>query len=335
MTQLFAHPEVEDYFVEHDFRLAARQDGQAARQAVIDDFVGEKLILLRGLTFDADLPFLRSVTFHQKWKWKKLALTRFHAIPADKRRNDPEIIEFVKDIFRDDWARFEYFVQQSAKINDQVLAALDLVFSSYRFSQRHVVWRFTETRVENLHFDVDRHCDGLELVRLYVNLDDAPRMWYTSGTFSTAAYEWYDKLKLSRFRGQSTDALLKTLDTGVFGDWNARGRDKVARHLVLFEPGDVWLLDGRRVSHQVMYGRRVISTLFVAGQDGVPDPMKTFAHTVAELHQFHEENHGKLPAHLARRSAAEKLPSSSGAVDLRTAWEDLPEHVRQESLIRL
>ncbi|MGH8614702.1 MAG: hypothetical protein ACREYF_22410 [Gammaproteobacteria bacterium] len=336
MTQLFVHPEVEDYFVEHDFRTAARPGGDAARKAIVDDFVDERLVLLRGLTFDADLSFVRSVTFHQKWKWKKLALTRFEAVSSKKRRTDPEIIEFVHDVFEDDWRRFDYFLTQSSKINQRISSALGQVFSSYRFSQRHIIWRFTETRVENLHFDVDRNCDGLELVRLYVNLDEVPRIWYTAGTFSTVASACYENLDLARFRDKPTDALLKRIDTGVFGDWNSRGRDKVARHLVLFEPGDVWLVDGRRVSHQVMYGRRVVSTLFVARPNGVPDPRKTFAQTVANIHMIHQGQSGQANVRSSLHPVTKRTPPPSPvAVDLRTAWEDLPDHVRQQTLIRL
>lgn len=332
MTQLFAHPEVEDYFVEHDFRAIEGSGAVAARQAIIDDLVGEKLILLRGLKFDADMAFLRSVSFHQKWRWKKLALTRFHALPEGKRRADAEISEFVVDVFASDWGKFDYFLEQSARINARISEAMDRMFSTYTFRQRHIIWRFTETRVENLHFDVDRNCDDLELMRLYVNLDDVPRIWYTAGTFSTTASEWYEKLNLAQFRGKPNDALLKRLDTGAYGDWNARGRDKVPRHLVFFEPGDVWIVDGRRIAHQVMFGRRVVSTLFVADPDGVPDVNKTFSRAVATLHQLTSEGKDLRRARLDADAGRVKQRQQ---VDLRTAWEALPDHVRQESLIRL
>jgi hypothetical protein len=332
MTQIFINPEIEDYFVEHDFR-EARTDNQV-RQSVVEDFSNEKIILLRNLKLDADFAFLRGVTFYQKWKWKKLALSSFEAVPAEQRKDIPQIVDFVQEIFTGDWGRFTYFLEQATLINSQIRAAVHNIFANYQFSQRHIIWRFTETRVENLHFDIDRNCDNFELVRLYFNLDDIPRIWYTSATFTTTARQWYDKLDLSRFRSQPYDKLLKELTTKVFGDWHMRGKDKVPRHLVLFEPGDVWLSDGRLVSHQVIYGRRVVSTLFIANLDGVPEPKKTFAQKVADLHETGPTDNFQAVGTIDRTrkhvSEQHKKP-----LDLAESWENLPEQVRKDTIVRL
>jgi hypothetical protein len=332
MTQIFINPEIEDYFVEHDFR-EARTDNQV-RQSVVEDFSNEKIILLRNLKLDADFVFLRGVTFYQKWKWKKLALSSFEAVPAEQRKDIPQIVDFVQEIFTGDWGRFTYFLEQATLINSQIRAAVHNIFANYQFSQRHIIWRFTETRVENLHFDIDRNCDNFELIRLYFNLDDIPRIWYTSATFTTTARQWYDKLDLSRFRSKPYDKLLKELTTKVFGDWHMRGKDKVPRHLVLFEPGDVWLSDGRLVSHQVIYGRRVVSTLFIANLDGVPEPKKTFAQKVADLHETGPTDNFQAVGTIDRTrkhvSEQHKKP-----LDLAESWENLPEQVRKDTIVRL
>jgi hypothetical protein len=332
MTQIFINPEIEDYFVEHDFR-EARTDNQV-RQSVVEDFSNEKIILLRNLKLDADFAFLRGVTFYQKWKWKKLALSSFEAVPAEQRKDIPQIVDFVQEIFTGDWVRFNYFLEQATLINSQIRAAVHNIFANYQFSQRHIIWRFTETRVENLHFDIDRNCDNFELIRLYFNLDDIPRIWYTSATFTTTARQWYDKLDLSRFRSKPYDKLLKELTTRVFGDWHMRGKDKVPRHLVLFEPGDVWLSDGRLVSHQVIYGRRVVSTLFIANLDGVPEPKKTFAQKVADLHETGPTDNFQAVGTIDRTrkhvSEQHKKP-----LDLAESWENLPEQVRKDTIVRL
>jgi len=331
MTHLYLHPEVEDYFVEYDFRQV--QDGLETR--IAEDYNSEKIILLRNLKFDADLVFLRSVAFTQKWKWKKLSLSTFESVPVESQREHPEIIEFVKDVFAGDWERFSYFFEQVRLVNSQIRSALGALFSGYGFSRRDIIWRFAETRVENLHFDTDRNCDNLELIRLYVNLDDVPRIWYTAGTFTSISNEWYRKLDLQRFRTEPHDRILKELTVKVFGDWYSRGRDKVPRHLVLFEPGDVWLSDGRLVAHQVLYGRRVVSTLFVAPSDAVPNPRMTFAHKVSELHQRQEELKDGPQAANTVSSAKHGSEVRRKKVDLRASWQDLPEHVLKDTLIRL
>ena len=330
MTQVFIHPEVEDYFVERDFQDAAKDP--ASCRDIITDYASEKLILLRNLKFEVDWNFLRSVSFYQKWKWKKLALSTFESIPPDKRQEVPEIREFVQDVFSGDWERFSYFIDQAKIANNKIRLALETIFINYKFVRQDIIWRFTETRVENLHFDVDRNCDDLELIRLYVNLDDIPRMWYTAGTFTSTGTEWYEKLNLRRFQGQSNDKLLKELSTRVYGDWYSRGRDTVPRHLVLFEPGDVWLADGRTVSHQVMYGRRVVSALFIAQSSTVPDPTKTFNQKVADLHEQNGE--GKQVVAAQNILMPQKRPARA-PLDLTKSWEELPEHERKDKLVRL
>jgi hypothetical protein len=336
MTQLFINPEIDDYFVEYDIQDIVGDVGQKVRQSIINDYTNEKVILLRRLQFDVDLGFLRSVSFPQKWKWKKLALSRFETIPAQKRRQHPDIAEFVRDVFNGDWGRFDYFLQQATVVNDQIRAALDTIFVNYRFSQRNIIWRFTETRVESLHFDIDRRCDNVELIRLYVNLDDIPRIWYTSGTFTVTANEWYKELDLGRFRGRPHDELLEELTISAFGDWNLRGRDKVHRHLILFEPGDVWLTDGRLVSHQVIYGRRVISSFFKAALDGVPDRNKTFAQRVADLHKMQQELSETPDTVLSpNQLRKERTVPQRQSVDLRSSWEALSEQIRKDTLVRM
>ena len=334
MTQVFVHPEIEDYFVEYNFREA--KSDRRIQEKIVEDYYSEKIILIRNLKFDVDLKFLQGVSFYQKWKWKKLALSNFELIPAENHRETPEIVEFVHDVFEGDWTRFAYFLEQAKSVNDQIRSAIASLFVDYDFVRRDIIWRFTETRVENLHFDLDRNCDNLELIRFYANFDDIPRIWYTAGTFTSLAHAWYRKLNLDRFRDQPNDKLLKELTTKVFGDWHARGRDIVPRHLVLFEPGDVWLTDGRQVTHQVLYGRRVVSSLFIAPSDTVPNPRWTFKQKVADLHQSQLLTKDSPIAEEAAEQFAKKASiERKKPLDLSVSWENLPENERNDTIVRI
>src|SRR5439155_20459839 len=151
---------------------------------------------------------------------------------------------------------------------------------------------------------------------------------------TATAQQHYQALNLARFRDQPTDALLLELSKKVLGGWTNRGRESAPKHLVLFEPGDVWLSDGRAVSHQVVYGRRVVSSLFIASRDGVPDVTKTFAHRLAELHA----REGAPPAEpRTAHSPAERARPLQGKqiTDLRASWEELSEQQRQNTIVRL
>jgi hypothetical protein len=108
----------------------------------------------------------------------------------------------------------------------------------------------------------------------------------------------------------------------------------VPRHLVLFEPGDVWLTDGRQVTHQVLYGRRVVSSLFIAPSDTVPNPKWTFKQKVADLHQSQLTNDSRITEEAGQ---FEKKPSIEHRkpLDLSVSWENLPENERNDTIVRI
>ena len=109
----------------------------------------------------------------------------------------------------------------------------------------------------------------------------------------------------------------------------------VPRHLALFEPGDVWLTDGRQVTHQVLYGRRVVSSLFIAASDTVPNPRWTFKHKVADLHQ--SQLLTKDSRITEEAGQFEKKPSTERKkpLDLSVSWENLPENERNDRIVRI
>jgi hypothetical protein len=69
--------------------------------------------------------------------------------------------------------------------------------------------------------------------------------------------------------------------------------------------------------------------------DALANPTRTFAHKVADLHQKQAElkDGFQIPGTAV---PAKQIPQvRKQKVDLRTSWQDLPEHVLKNTLIRL
>jgi hypothetical protein len=192
--------------------------------------------------------------------------------------------EFCNDVFNGDWTRHFAFQEAFKAVNDTMRGVLDELFRGYAFTKTSIIWRLAETRVENLHFDIDRDSNTTEAIRLYMNVDDAPRIWHTTHGLSELVRRYYRELDLARFSTGPCERLVKELSIRLFGGWQFRGREQFPRHNILFEPMDVWLVDGRRVPHQVAFGRRVVSTFFLAEQNGLPPHHRSFGEQVRDLH---------------------------------------------------
>jgi hypothetical protein len=303
MTQIYLHPSIADHFVEYDYSAINRSpaDGSAndLRRAVIKDYIDEKVILLRNVRIDADYELLRSTSFPQQWQYKKFPALPFEAdirkagigksaprlggLPSQKPHRE-SITKFCQDVFNGDWSRYFAFQDTFLAVNDATRDVVNQIFRGYSFRKQSLVWRLAETRVENLHFDNDRDCDVTESVRLYVNIDDVPRMWHTTHTLSTLARRYYKELNLANHAGKPSEHLLNDLSVRLFGNWQLRGREQFPRHMILFEPFDVWLVDGRTVPHQVIYGRRVVSSFFLADNADLPKHHQTLGSKMAALH---------------------------------------------------
>jgi hypothetical protein len=338
MTQLYLHPMIQDYFVEYDFTEVRRSPADGGpddlRRRVMQDYAGEKLILLRNVRVDYDRAFISSLQLPPDWAFKKFQTRaverrKFYFASRPKRA-------LCKALFGGDIGRYLKFQGEVRRVNGALRSVLGELLTHHRVSEPDFVWRHTETRVENLHFDVDEGADGFEAVRLYLNMDDAPRIWQTTHPLSRLYRAFRSELELDHVQGPS-ERLLSILGRRLFGSWSTRGREQFPHHVALFEPGDVWLCDGRALPHQVIYGRRVVSSFYRLDNANLPD--------------WHASLGQKLAAWRAAPPAAAdpdvtgfRLPFPPGGPpagvaepqrDLKRNWQDAAAEALGPRLIRL
>lgn len=258
MVDVFLDKRLDDYFCAHEWSDISTED--AARDAVINDYLNERIAVLHGLdTNRIDFKFLETVRFPQTWGMKKFQLTDLLMVARMGKRGGL-YAQVLEESFDGDQGRFDYFLGQLEIIEGIAQRLLDRLLGGLTVGTKIMVTRFSETRMENLHYDIDQDSDDHEAFRLYINLDAYPRIWSTSYQVTRLFREGGERLLGGLDPNEKSEIILKRAIGRAYGGWNQRATERRApRHQVYFDPGDVWIVDGRTVSHQVLSGHRVLS----------------------------------------------------------------------------
>ena len=342
MTQVYLHPDISDYFVEYDFGEVARSPCNGGpedlRRQVMQDYVGEKCILLRNVRIDYDQDFISKVNFPPTWYFKKFPSK---VVERDKPLAKSDAKKALcRDLFGGDAGLFHRFEGEVRAVNSGIRRVLDELLRHHRTLATDIIWRHTETRVENLHFDIDQDSAAFESVRLYLNMDDIPRLWHTSHELKRILPAYYDELELKALADRPLETLLQALSLRLFGNWASRGREQFPRHMVLFEPGDVWICDGRTVPHQVIYGRRVASSFYRLDSAALPAWHPSLASKVDAVHEARRAGAHPAAEDLTGYAypfgpGGPKPPPGVSHPDLKNDWDKLYEESIQPKLVRL
>jgi hypothetical protein len=175
--------------------------------------------------------------------------------------------------------------------------------------------------MENLHYDIDQDSDDHEAFRLYINLDAYPRIWSTSYTVTRLFREGGERLLGGIDPNEKAEIILKRAISRAYGGWNQRATERKApRHQIYFDPGDVWIVDGRSVSHQVLSGHRVLSIYAKIPHAENPGLTPTFAQ---KLRRAFAEGM-KVPVGQETAEVNYFAPAAiTGAPNLREEWSDV------------
>lgn len=277
MADLFKDPRLPDYYSEHDWRSVQSDDD--ARDRVINGFLNEELCVVHGLDLNGlDFDFLGHIDMPQTWEMKKFTFQPL-LDEVDRRGLNGSLGESIlRGSFAGDRKRMKHFVEQlrvMKRIADIVSGRL---LQGFNVEHTAYISRFSETRMENLHFDLDAGSDDHEAFRLYINLDKATRFWATSYQCTQLVETGGQRLVHDLDDGLPAETILKRVTTRAFGGWNQRATERAApRHLAFFDPGDVWMIDGRSISHQVLTGHRVLTIYARLPHKTNPHLQPTFA----------------------------------------------------------
>jgi len=266
MADVFLDPRLLDHIRQHDWRTVDVR-------SVMDDFSSERLVVLHHCPTELiDFEFLQTVSLPQTWEMKKLVITQLLARIDAGETSHPLVKQVFEGGFGEVTARYNKFIEQLRVLAQISNVMLDKLLHGLVVSERQIVCRFSETRMENLHYDLDSNSDDHEAFRLYINLDATPRIWAVSYPVSDLLARGGRRIIDGIPEDLKSEVKLERVTGRAYGGWNQRATErKSPRHMVFFDPGDVWIVDGRSVSHQVLQGQRVLSVyarIPIAGNEG-------------------------------------------------------------------
>ncbi len=170
--------------------------------------------------------------------------------------------------FPGDHFKAALFQATMAKTNAYLRGVVGDLFPEYKVVKDYITWRFTRTENENMHFDSYGGNDNdLHNLRLFINIDDKPRLWGVSYPVDD-----FIKMHASVVKGFKP-AHPNTLNDALT---HRTPLATAPRHFIAFPPGSAWLVNSQVVSHEIVFGRKVIACVFQVDPKTMLDPTKGF-----------------------------------------------------------
>lgn len=286
MATIIRNPAVADSIVEIDLCDA---DGVDRARAAYEN--GD-LVLLRNQRFDLDYAFLNSLNFDAQGPpeiLRKIKKYTHENILALTPQSTGDVDRFVfANVFHSDSGRLATFQAQVRSGNKQVDDLYKRIFPSYRLQKAIYTWRFTDTLFENLHWDNFHTDQDFHQVRIFANVDSAPRIWRISHKIEEYAKRVYDQKGLARWRAETPDQFNFRINNKILGGMERPLMDGLDLHHLAFEQGDIWLAETRIASHQIYSGRRAIASMYYIDPASMDDPEQRFNRRIERLHSSQE-----------------------------------------------
>ncbi len=266
MATIFKNPNLPDYFVAAEGVRRGTPLDQV--RSFVPEYENSKVIYFPNLKLDIDFEFWANVPSDQFPSMKKLVCRVDNEQQADlierslkKANGPPELNEPLRKNMR--------------TLFEQVMPFYYRIFGGYRFSEKRAIWRLNTTLNENMHIDTYKEEYPDHFSRMFINLDNQPRIWMTSYTADEIQKRFGPKVARKKVETITDNRYWRELTIAAFGGLE-RWYDNEPRHVIYFDPGDIWIVDSRLVSHQIFYGRRAISIDFSVERASMLDSSKHY-----------------------------------------------------------
>ncbi|MCC6920122.1 MAG: hypothetical protein IT548_13035 [Alphaproteobacteria bacterium] len=240
------------------------------------------LICLKDVRIEADFRFLSAIRLPRDVRrgHVKFMLTHEDHAAFDGKRKETWAL-FRQRVFDQRMSDYFRFVDQVRSVNEQLHTIASTYFPRYRFQRKRVCWKFEEIpEGQNLHIDNIDGCERQGQLRVFTNLSTGLRKWSMAQHLSVYARRHYASAGLDRFVRQPF-AFNNALTEAAFGYSHQSVPDP--RHLVDFEPGEVWIVNSAVVAHQVRYGTLLALDLLEFPYEDYEDPSRALPAILADL----------------------------------------------------
>jgi len=264
MPHVLKHPALPDYFLT-----------SAGDRNHVADYEGGAVVVLPNQAAAIDTAFWSALPIDDFAALKKFKTAFGLDAPPPRDRLHADLLAVVE---QDDLAA--RMTDKIIELYDALMPLYRTVFAGYRFPKTRAIFRLNTIMAENVHFDTYREPLPHHFARMFVNLDDRPRIWHTSWPIREAMARYGD-LVAPETLSADANSLWNELSWRIFGKSSKQCWDSEPRHIAFFDPGDVWIVDSRQVAHQIFYGRRAVSIDFEVDIASMHDP-STYYLTLAE-----------------------------------------------------
>lgn len=275
MPVVFKNPNLTDYFVERDDVAIG-----ATFAPVIDAYEAGKVITFPNLKLDIDFDFWARLPTDSYPLLKKMSSLAFRPGQGEDRALNHNLAQAALP------AGLEADIRtQISRFYDQLMPVYEAMFEGYTFTRRQAVWRLNQTLNENLHVDTYLEEFQDHFARVFINLDNQPRIWQTGFTIEEMFEQFNHKIDRRIFETGTRAEIWIELNKVVFGGLSRMWWDCQPRHVAYFAPGDVWAVDSRQVAHQIFYGRRAVSVDFWVDTASMKNPKKQYLGIIEDFKQ--------------------------------------------------
>ena len=267
MARIRYHTNVADFFVHIDWR-ELQGDPLGFRTEFIRNYEAGKIILLKNLPLSMNYSLLNKLTLpkgrqFQKLSYKTLIYPRMYKV---------DIAKLILTKFSRTPILYFKLRREILRVTNEVCRFVRDVFKPYRICKESVSWRFTATGPEDLHVDWFRPTDDLHYIRMFINIDEQPRVWTVSHQLEELIARNFVSAGLAELDGSPSNSIIDRINHRVLNPVSYEPPCETDRHVVEFAQGDVWLCETRINSHQIFSGRRMVATDFYVDPSSMLDP---------------------------------------------------------------
>jgi 3-deoxy-D-manno-oct-2-ulosonic acid (Kdo) hydroxylase len=266
MAQIQYHPNVADFFAHMDWR-ESKSDPLGFKTELLRNYETGSVIILKNSPFSIDYGLLNKLYLPKGQQYQKLSYKTL----IYPRMYKADIAKFMLTKFARTPVLYFKLRREILRVTKEVRLFVRDVFKPYRIRKESVSWRFTPTGPEPLHVDWFRPTDDLHYVRMFINIDEQPRVWTVSHQLEELIARNYATAELAELSSPS-NSIIDRINHRVLNPISYEPASETDRHVVEFTQGDVWLCETRINSHQIFSGRRLVATDFYVDPSSMLDP---------------------------------------------------------------
>jgi hypothetical protein len=305
MPELFLNPKLPNYFVS-----ASDVESAITARSFVSEYEDGKVVTFPSLKAELDHDFWAGLDaddhpalkkFAAYLKWPDYADVEHQRRRLVKQGVEPGLAATLS--------------RQLESVYRAVMPLYDAVFSGYYFEDenRKVVWRLNTVMNENMHIDTYKEENHQHFARMFINLDNQPRIWHTSWPIDDMVSRLASRFPRTGIELKGRAQIWSEINSSTFGKSTSEWWDSEPRHVAYFAPGDIWIADSRQIAHQIFYGRRALSIDFAVQKEQMKNPRRHYLEIAERFRaDVMQRSAGDRPAQRPARRILETVSSFLG-----------------------